>query len=140
MATFAEHKKILKDLQVFKPQIQKAVDAMGVLAANHFTRSFSNGGFTDETFVPWKKRKRGYETYKRGKRGESGVRSMGIDRGILIGKRILSTGWSRTNSCSNTGVRLSTSAGTIRLRVWPNRTRSPCASSFQLPPAVVCAW
>jgi phage gpG-like protein len=86
MATFAEHKKILKDIQAFKPQLEKVVDAMGVLAANHFTRSFSNGGFTDETFMPWKKRKRGYETYKRGKRGESGVRSMGIDRGILIGK------------------------------------------------------
>lgn len=86
MATFAEHKKILKDIQAFKPQLEKIVDAMGILAVSHFTRSFSNGGFTDETFVPWKKRKRGYETYKRGKRGESGVRSMGIDRGILIGK------------------------------------------------------
>lgn len=86
MATFAEHKKILKDIEAFKPQLEKVVDAMGILAVSHFTRSFSNGGFTDETFVPWKKRKRGYETYKRGKRGESGVRSMGIDRGILIGK------------------------------------------------------
>lgn len=58
MATFAEHKKILKDLQVFKPQIQKAVDAMGVLAANHFTTSFRNQGFTDETLEMWKPRKR----------------------------------------------------------------------------------
>jgi len=36
MATFAEHKKILKDIQAFKPQLEKVVDAMGVLAANHF--------------------------------------------------------------------------------------------------------
>ena len=86
MATFAEHKKILKDIQAFKPQLEKVVDAMGVLAANHFTRSFSNGGFTDESFAPWKKRKRGVDTYKRSRRGDSGVKSLGIDRGILIGK------------------------------------------------------
>ena len=58
MATFAEHKKILKDIQVFKPQLEKAVDAMGVLAANHFTTSFRNQGFTDETLEMWKPRKR----------------------------------------------------------------------------------
>ena len=58
MATFAEHKKILKDIQAFKPQLEKVVDAMGVLAANHFTRSFSNGGFTDESLQMWKPRKR----------------------------------------------------------------------------------
>jgi hypothetical protein len=32
------------------------------------------------------KRKRGVDTYKRGRRGESGIKSLGIDRGILIGK------------------------------------------------------
>ena len=58
MATFAEHKKILKDLQVFKPQLEKVVDAMGVLAANHFTTSFRNQGFTDETLERWQPRKR----------------------------------------------------------------------------------
>ena len=58
MATFAEHKKILKDIQVFKPQLEKAVDAMGVLAANHFTTSFRNQGFTDETLERWQPRKR----------------------------------------------------------------------------------
>jgi phage gpG-like protein len=58
MATFAEHKKILKDLQVFKPQLEKAVDAMGVLAANHFTTSFRNQGFTDENLQMWQPRKR----------------------------------------------------------------------------------
>ena len=58
MATFAEHKKILKDLQVFKPQLEKVVDAMGVLAANHFTTSFRNQGFTDESLQSWQPRKR----------------------------------------------------------------------------------
>lgn len=58
MATFAEHKKILKDIQVFKPQLEKMVDAMGVLAVNHFTQSFRNQGFTDESLQMWKPRKR----------------------------------------------------------------------------------
>jgi len=58
MATFAEHKKILKDIQAFKPQLEKAVDAMGVLAANHFTTSFRNQGFTDESLQSWQPRKR----------------------------------------------------------------------------------
>jgi phage gpG-like protein len=58
MATFAEHKKILKDIQAFKPQLEKVVDAMGVLAANHFTTSFRNQGFTDENLQMWQPRKR----------------------------------------------------------------------------------
>jgi phage gpG-like protein len=58
MATFAEHKKILKDIQAFKPQLEKVVDAMGVLAANHFTTSFRNQGFTDESLQAWQPRKR----------------------------------------------------------------------------------
>ena len=58
MATFAEHKKILKDIEAFKPQLEKIVDAMGVLAANHFTTSFRNQGFTDETLERWQPRKR----------------------------------------------------------------------------------
>jgi phage gpG-like protein len=86
MAAFAEHKKILKQIEAFKPQLDKIVDAAGVMAVNHFTKSFRDGGFTDENFTPWKKRKRSLDTYRRGKRGESGVRSLGIDRGILIGK------------------------------------------------------
>jgi phage gpG-like protein len=86
MATFAEHKKILKQIEAFKPHLNKLVEAAGKLAVTHFTKSFSDGGFTDETFIPWKKRKRGIDTYKRGRRGDSGVKSLGIDRGILIGK------------------------------------------------------
>jgi phage gpG-like protein len=58
MATFAEHKKILKDIQAFKPQLEKVVDAMGILAANHFTTSFRNQGFTDESLQSWQPRKR----------------------------------------------------------------------------------
>jgi phage gpG-like protein len=73
MATFAEHKKILKDLQVFKPQLEKVVDAMGVLAANHFTTSFRNQGFTDESLQLWKPRKR----TERSRMG---------NRAILVGK------------------------------------------------------
>ena len=86
MATFAEHRKILKQIEAFKPQLEKLVEASGKLAVTHFTKSFKDGGFTDEAFSPWKKRKRGVDTYKRGRRGESGIKSLGIDRGILIGK------------------------------------------------------
>ena len=58
MATFAEHKKILKDIQAFKPQLEKVVDAMGILAVSHFTTSFRNQGFTDESLQSWQPRKR----------------------------------------------------------------------------------
>lgn len=58
MATFAEHKKILKAIQILKPQLEKVVDAMGVLAVNHYTTSFRNQGFTDESLQAWKPRKR----------------------------------------------------------------------------------
>jgi len=84
MAKFAEHRKILKQIEAYKPQMDKIVDAAGVMAVNHFTKSFKDGGFTDEGFTAWKKRKRNVDTYKRGKRGESGVRSLGIDRAILV--------------------------------------------------------
>lgn len=58
MAQFSEHKKILKDLKVFKPQLEKLVDAMGIIAKNHFTESFKNQGFTDESLQMWKPRKK----------------------------------------------------------------------------------
>jgi phage gpG-like protein len=58
MASFAEHKKILKQIEAFKPQLNKLVEAAGVIAVNHFTKSFSDGGFTDETIERWKPRKR----------------------------------------------------------------------------------
>lgn len=55
---FAEHKKILKQIEKWKPELDKIVDAMGILAVNHYTRSFANQGFTDETLESWKPRKR----------------------------------------------------------------------------------
>lgn len=58
MASFAEHKKILKQIESFKPQLNKIVEAAGVLAVNHFTKSFRDGGFTDESLEIWKPRKR----------------------------------------------------------------------------------
>jgi len=58
MATFAEHKKILKQIEAFKPQLNKIVEAAGVISVNHFTKSFSDGGFTDESLERWKPRKK----------------------------------------------------------------------------------
>jgi phage gpG-like protein len=58
MAAFAEHKKILKQIEAFKPQLNKIVDAAGVMAVNHFKKSFRDGGFTDESLETWKPRKR----------------------------------------------------------------------------------
>jgi len=58
MADFTEHRKILKQIEKFKPEFDKLVDAAGVLAVNHFTKSFSEQGFTDETKESWKPRKR----------------------------------------------------------------------------------
>lgn len=58
MASFAEHKKILKQIEAFKPQLNKLVEGAGVLAVNHFTNSFREQGFTDETKEAWKPRKR----------------------------------------------------------------------------------
>jgi phage gpG-like protein len=73
MATFAEHKKILKDIQAFKPQLEKVVDAMGIIAVSHFTTSFRNQGFTDESLQSWQPRKR----TERSRMG---------NRAILVGK------------------------------------------------------
>lgn len=58
MASFAEHRKILKQIEAFKPQLNKIVDGAGVLAVNHFTKSFRDGGFTDETIERWQPRKK----------------------------------------------------------------------------------
>jgi phage gpG-like protein len=58
MASFAEHRKILKQIEAFKPQLNKIVDAAGVMAVNHFKKSFRDGGFTDESLETWKPRKR----------------------------------------------------------------------------------
>lgn len=57
MASFAEHKKILKFIETFTPKLTKIVEGAGVVAVNHFTKSFNNQGFTDEGFSPWKRRR-----------------------------------------------------------------------------------
>ena len=58
MAKFSKHRKILAHLEQYKEQLNKSVEAMGVIAVNHFTKSFKDGGFTDETLETWKPRKR----------------------------------------------------------------------------------
>jgi phage gpG-like protein len=40
-----------------KKALQSSLNSAGVLAVNHFKQSFRDGGFTDNTFVAWKKRK-----------------------------------------------------------------------------------
>lgn len=97
---FNEHKKILKDLKRFEAKVPKMVSEMGAIGLNHFTQSFSNQGFTNETFSAWKRRKnkdtkRGkYQYYQeegtddragKRRRVKGTVRSV-IGRGILIGK------------------------------------------------------
>ncbi len=76
MASFAEHKKILKQIESFKPQLNKIVEAAGVLAVNHFTKSFSDGGFTDESLQRWQPRK--------GEISGGIAKTRGRSRGILI--------------------------------------------------------
>ena len=76
MATFAEHKKILKQIEAFKPQLNKMVEAAGVLAVNHFTKSFSDGGFTDEGLKRWEARK--------GEISGGIAKTRGKSRGILV--------------------------------------------------------
>lgn len=83
---FAEARKIAEHLKKYEAEIDSMVNTMGVMAKNHFTKSFRDGGFTDESFTPWKKRENKVDNYKRGKRGESGIRSLNVGRGILIGK------------------------------------------------------
>ena len=76
MASFAEHKKILKQIEAFKPQLNKIVDAAGVMAVNHFTKSFRDGGFTDEGLKRWQARK--------GEISGGIAKTRGRSRGILV--------------------------------------------------------
>jgi phage gpG-like protein len=55
---FNEAAKIIKDMEKSAKAISEMVDVMGVMAINHYKKSFINGGFTDEGFVAWQKRKR----------------------------------------------------------------------------------
>lgn len=47
--------KIIKDMKKSAKAISEMVDVMGVMAINHYKKSFINGGFTDEGFVAWQK-------------------------------------------------------------------------------------
>lgn len=55
---FNEARKILKDLNDSKKEIEGMVGAASIIAQNHFTMSFRNQGFTDEVLAKWKARKK----------------------------------------------------------------------------------
>jgi phage gpG-like protein len=78
--SFAENRKILNDLKKFDAKIPQMVSEMGSTAQNHFIKSFSNQGFTDEVLQKWKPRKK--ERY----RTRGGKLVDDTSRGILIGK------------------------------------------------------
>jgi phage gpG-like protein len=68
---FSEAKKIVSKMNEAKKEIEKLVTIMGTEALNHFTKSFRDQGFTDESWEAWKRRKnkdskrgRGYDTYR----------------------------------------------------------------------------
>lgn len=83
MAGFSEHRKILKQIEKLKPELSKIVDLMGVEAKNHFTNSFREQGFTDETLSLWKPRKRS----ERGKSRAILVKSGRLRRSLRSSKR-----------------------------------------------------
>jgi phage gpG-like protein len=77
---FNEHKKILAQLRRFEAKVPKMVSEMGGIALNHFTRSFTNQGFTDNSLQKWKPRERTRYKTRSGKSVDD------TTRGILIGK------------------------------------------------------
>lgn len=77
---FNEHKKILAQLRRFEAKVPKMVSEMGGIALSHFTRSFTNQGFTNENLQKWKPRKRTRYKTRSGKTVDD------TTRGILIGK------------------------------------------------------
>ena len=70
------------------PELRAKVDVaiketLAIIARDtvlHFQKSFANEGFTDETFMPWQKRK---NSSRRGRRVAGGVRSVKKFRKIL---------------------------------------------------------
>lgn len=118
MATFAEHRKILKQIEAFKPQLNKLVEGAGVLAVNHFTNSFREQGFTDETKESWQPR-------KRAERGRSkGNRAILVKSGRL--RRSL-----RSRRLGNLAVKISTDVPYAR--VHNNGERSGRGRGFKMP-------
>ena len=78
--SFSEHRKILNDLKRFEAKVPQMVSEMGGIALSHFTRSFTNQGFTDEHLEKWKPRKRTRYNTRTKKNIDD------TTRGILIGK------------------------------------------------------
>lgn len=58
MAKFNEASKIIKDMEATEKAVGGMVTVMGVLAVNHFKKSFIDEGFTDYDLQKWQKRKR----------------------------------------------------------------------------------
>lgn len=116
MATFAEHRKILKQIEVFKPQLEKMVDGALTLAKNHFTNSFREQGFTDESKQAWQPRKRADRGRSKGNRAilvKSGRlrRSLRTRRiGSLAGKILTDVPYARVH---NDGLRSGRGKGFI---------------------------
>lgn len=78
--SFAENRKLINDLKIFEAKIPQMVSEMGGIALNHFTKSFYNQGFTDETLARWKPRKQSRYRTRSGKIVDD------TSRGILIGR------------------------------------------------------
>ena len=77
---FNEHKKLLNHLERFEKKVPQMVSEMGSIALKHFTESFSNQGFTDNTLVKWQPRKSTRYRQRSGKIVDD------TTRGVLIGK------------------------------------------------------
>lgn len=56
--SFNEARKIAQAIKEFDSIIPLMVNDMGQIALNHFTKSFRDQGFTDESLQSWKPRKR----------------------------------------------------------------------------------
>jgi phage gpG-like protein len=81
---FNEARKIVEDMRKAAEEIKGMVTVMGVMAVNHYKKSFIDDGFTDESFVAWKKRKGGRNRRKGSIRNASGgTRSLKIGRNVL---------------------------------------------------------
>jgi phage gpG-like protein len=63
---FSEAKKIVAKMNEAKKEIENLVTIMGTEALNHFTASFRNQGFTNQSLERWQPRKR--ETDTRGRK------------------------------------------------------------------------
>lgn len=53
-----EARKLIQQQKNVQRQLKEFIVVAGVEAKNHFVKSFSNQGFTDETLVKWTPRKR----------------------------------------------------------------------------------